>query len=889
MKYALKCVVFLGIFLCACPGIAQNVRIEGRVIDLSSQEPLAYANVAYYTDISNSMKIVFTDNTGQFELEVADRSVGQLFLEISYLGYQTEKKTIEIGEEDEYHIEIEMITAQLEIDEIVITDTFPAVVIKQDTIIYNVNEFVDGTEFKLRDVLKKTPGFEVTREDEIYYLGEKVNELLVENERFFTGGTKLGVRYLPARVVSKVEVLERYNRIGPLRGTGQGDRLAVNIHLQKEQTRFVFGDALVRSDVQSRHRANTNVFYYSPLTRVNSIWDFQKSIDERTGAVDFGKMFGFSMDVLDPLSVKSDKIDLRNRITGMNPAYDQGQLFGIVHLTQKLSEDLKLNVIGTASRKDEKMESSGWRHYYEIDATEENWQKDSIHRDLSFFDMELIYDPAKKDHYVAYNLNYGHSPVRSNVGEIYQINDLTYSKILDDRTKNLSWYHDLKWIGKWNSDWSYLLNMKWEHSDTKDSDDWSAEGEKIPDFYDVPDQNIGVRHLADIHRRNGYLLAQVTRGLNRNNYLKSFYRLDGQISRGDLEDHTNFGATHQSGWESLFHSDLNYKRLYQLGALHFERRVKGYALISGLETHVAKIWAGEDNQRSRVRIRPRLKFITSWENIGRLTIQYNFRFRNPADHHYWSDLYLRNFNSIGKGNPGLGLESEGRWNMFFSLSNKRLGNNFSVGINYNRIHQPVFMQYAFQDNYFTMQPYNSEKPTQMISASLNYMRQISRWRLTSLTMWTLFDRHLSVGNHVKSLKQTTYFEQLGVTYNGRKVELDARYRISLNKIPVLDRSSSLTYSHVLEPGVKMFFTDRLSLSTEVSFRVNRSVQSRQNYLLWNGRLEYIFSDRHKVEVIGYNLMNDTLRIRDQFASQFVYSVNDRLFPRYISLQYVLTF
>lgn len=881
----------LGIVFGANPAIAQNLRIKGKVTDVSSQEPLSYANVVYYTDISKSMKVVFTNEAGQFELEISDRLVGQVFLETSFLGYQPERKTIEIGEEDEYHIGIEMTSAQLEIDEIIITDTFPAVVIKQDTIIYNVNEFVDGTEFKLRDVLKKTPGFEVTREDEIYYLGEKVNELLVENERFFTGGTKLGVRYLPARVVSKVEVLERYNRIGPLRGTGQGDRLAVNIHLQKERTRFVFGDALVRSDVQSRHRANTNAFYYSPLTRVNSIWDFQKSIDERTGAIDFGKLFRFSVDVLDPLSVKRDKVDLRNRITGMNPAYDQGQLFGIAHVTQKMSDDLKINMIGTVSRKNERMESSGWRHYYEIDAREENRQMDSMRQDFRFFDLELVYDPAKKDHYIAYNLNYGSSPVRSHAGENYRINDLSYSKYLIDATSSQSWYHDLKWIGQWKRDWSYLLNLKWEHSDTGDSDIWKAEGERIPDFYEMPDGYIGVRHQRDIRQNDMYVLAQITRALNRNDYLKTFYRMDGQINRGNLKDETNYEPVPDSGteWNPLFRSDLDYMSLYQIGAVHFERRVKRYALISGLEAHTAHMRVGEVSENPKVRIRPRVKFITSWENIGKLTLQYNFRFRNPADHYYWSDLYLRNFNSIGVGNPGLRQESEDRWSMFFSLSNKRLGNNFSVGMNYTRTHEPVFMRYAFQDQYFTLEPYNSEKPAQMMSASLNYMRQISRWRIRSLTMWTHFDRPLSIGSQVESLKQTTYFEQLGVTYNGRKVEWDVRYRLSLTRIPNPGRSSSLTYSHVLEPEVRIFLTDRLIASSEAGYRINRSVQSRQKYLLWNARLEYIISDRHKVEILGYNLMNDTLRIRDQFAPQFVYSVNDRLFPRYVSLQYILTF
>jgi len=48
----------LGIVFGVNPAIAQNLWIKGKVTDVTSQEPLSYANVVYYTDISKSMKVV---------------------------------------------------------------------------------------------------------------------------------------------------------------------------------------------------------------------------------------------------------------------------------------------------------------------------------------------------------------------------------------------------------------------------------------------------------------------------------------------------------------------------------------------------------------------------------------------------------------------------------------------------------------------------------------------------------------------------------------------------------------------------------------------------------------------------------------------------------------
>ena len=70
------------------------------------------------------------------------------------------------------------------LEEVVLEYKIP-IEVKEDTITYNTDAFVNGQERKLREVLKKLPGIEVDREGNVTAQGKKVTKVLVEDKTFF--------------------------------------------------------------------------------------------------------------------------------------------------------------------------------------------------------------------------------------------------------------------------------------------------------------------------------------------------------------------------------------------------------------------------------------------------------------------------------------------------------------------------------------------------------------------------------------------------------------------------------------------------------------------------------------------------------------------------------
>src|SRR5690606_11867889 len=128
-----------------------------------------------------------------------------------------------------------------ELDEVVINYKIPLIV-KQDTLIYNVESFADGGERKLRDLLKNLPGVEVDREGNVTVQGQRVTRDLVEDKTFFTGDSKLAVNNIPSDAVNKVEILDNYSEIPFLKGLEDSDEMAMNIKLKEDKKKFMFGD-----------------------------------------------------------------------------------------------------------------------------------------------------------------------------------------------------------------------------------------------------------------------------------------------------------------------------------------------------------------------------------------------------------------------------------------------------------------------------------------------------------------------------------------------------------------------------------------------------------------------------------------------------------------------
>jgi len=247
----------------------QTLELSGKVTD-SLQEKLTNANVIAYPLVSKvKSKFSITNNLGEYK--IALRKNIEYRIEISFIGY--EKFIFNFKADSNQTKNIVLLESIQQLDEVEVTYKIP-IQIKKDTIVYETDAFTDGSERKLREVLKKLPGIEVDRAGNVTATGKKVTKILVEDKLFFTGDSKLAVNNIPADVIAQVEVLDDYNEVGFLKGLRDSDDVALNILLKEDKKKFAFGDIQVGAGIEKRYLLHPTAFYYSPKTSVNFIGDF---------------------------------------------------------------------------------------------------------------------------------------------------------------------------------------------------------------------------------------------------------------------------------------------------------------------------------------------------------------------------------------------------------------------------------------------------------------------------------------------------------------------------------------------------------------------------------------------------------------------------------------
>ncbi|WP_271784629.1 carboxypeptidase-like regulatory domain-containing protein [Aquimarina algiphila] len=251
---------------------AQKSQIIGFVKD-SIGNSIEMANVIAYKKSDNTMVgYGITNAEGKYKISVPQNNV--YLLKVSFIGLSTEVKSIEVNANN-VTVDFEMKSQENNLDEVEIVYEIP-VVVKGDTLVYNTDSFVNGTEKKLGDVLEKLPGVDVNENGEIEIEGKRVSKVMVEGKDFFDGDSKLATKNIPADALDKVEVLRNYEDVGQMRGLRNSqDQIAINIKLKEGKKNFWFGDITAGSGVgeTERYIIKPKLFYYSPSYSLNIITD----------------------------------------------------------------------------------------------------------------------------------------------------------------------------------------------------------------------------------------------------------------------------------------------------------------------------------------------------------------------------------------------------------------------------------------------------------------------------------------------------------------------------------------------------------------------------------------------------------------------------------------
>lgn len=342
----------------------RTAKIRVNVVDAKTGNPVDYATV-YLCHQGDTVITNFALTDGDGLAVIDEVAQGKYDLNVELLGYVPYKKQVDIKLGD-FEREKNLGKIQLEqnlefLNAASVSAAGNPVVVKKDTLVFNANAYRTVENAMLADLLKKMPGIKVGSDGSIKVNGEKVDRLTVGGKTFFQKDPGLAVKSLPAKIVERIQVIDKAKDDAEFTGVGskEDQEKVMDVMLKDEYQKGWFGNVKVsggatlngdrQPDGQSPALFNGNamISHYNPTDQVVFLSSAKNATEPGSWSMDDG--FGFDVlsgSDLDDLSMKQGLQTTGQ--AGVN--YNTTRLKGL-ETTASLSYNfLKKNVDETSSR-----------------------------------------------------------------------------------------------------------------------------------------------------------------------------------------------------------------------------------------------------------------------------------------------------------------------------------------------------------------------------------------------------------------------------------------------------------------------------------------------------------------------------------------------------------
>ena len=139
----------------------------------------------------------------------------------------------------------------------IVISTNKAVIVKEDTVQFDVGAYKVREGAPVEDVIKKLPGVTVDKDGNIETQGKKVARVRVNGKDFFGGDVQTATQNLPADVIDNIQIIDDYGDQANVSGikTGEPEKI-ININTQRNKNRGSFGNATLAAGTEGRYAGN---------------------------------------------------------------------------------------------------------------------------------------------------------------------------------------------------------------------------------------------------------------------------------------------------------------------------------------------------------------------------------------------------------------------------------------------------------------------------------------------------------------------------------------------------------------------------------------------------------------------------------------------------------
>ena len=258
-----KCLLMLLMILFSPMAFAQQsgVNVTGSVVEQGSDTPIEQATVRLLNVKDSAMvRGVVSARNGSFTLKNVKK--GSYLLHITCIGYDPLYQPLQItGKKNPVNVgKLELSDGAIELGEAVVIGKAPEVTVRNDTVEYNADSYKVTEGSVLEDLLKKMPGVEVDSEGKITVNGKEVKKVMVDGKEFFSDDPKVASKNLPAKMIDKLQVLDKKSDMAQMTGFDDGEEeTVINLTVKPGMKQGWFGNAYGGYGSKDRYEGNAMV------------------------------------------------------------------------------------------------------------------------------------------------------------------------------------------------------------------------------------------------------------------------------------------------------------------------------------------------------------------------------------------------------------------------------------------------------------------------------------------------------------------------------------------------------------------------------------------------------------------------------------------------------
>lgn len=787
---------------------SQTHTITGVVSD-DGNKPLESANViAKPLQEKASLKFAVADNKGRYRLEL-DKDV-KYEITVSYISFVEEVFIFEPNSNIATH-DFKLKGTGVELKEIVIKHVFKPIIIKKDTLIFDVKSFANGNERKMKEILEKLPGVEVDKNGGVTMQGKKVTKMLVEGKSFFGGGSKLAVENIPADALDKIEVIDNFNEVGFLKQVSDSDDLAMNVKLKADKKKFVFGDVEAGAEAGNEdngfYLAHAALFYYSPKSNLSFIGD-ANNIGKRTFTFDDLMRFGGGMSTF--LSGRKSLTNLYSFANDNTDVVQNKSQFGAFNFSYDASSKLSVSGFSIFSKVFTTSKTESKNEYLQNSsiAFENKLQNGDNRSVLGIGNVKIDYSPSVKEKWY-YNGQFQSSTndISNTINSITNLNSSVFETI--NKADNTAIKQYIEWHKSYNLNHTttFVVNQSYDMNTPQTR--W---------FTDQP----FLAGLIPLQDDDSYTIAQIKKVKNNSvdALFKHYWILDN-FNHLYTNVGNNYGASRfeTSEKQVLTNRTVNDFALagfgnnvkYQLNdayiGLEYKFRIGKWTNKPGLYLHWYHLITQQKSSEqalSKTLFQPQWK--SDYEFNKSETLNFTYKLENgfPQVSQLADQFTLQNYNLVYKGNALLQNECYHSANLRYSKMNLYRGITWNAMAIFNKKIKTIRNEIELDGiNQFNT-PILSDNPETNYNVNGSVTKKIYRFSLR-------FNTSLGWFNYFQTLNNTT-------TQNNRNNQkIGILFKTAHKKWPGFSIGYTKGFSQFSGLTKSSFQTDALTSDFDINF------------------------------------------------------------------------